>query len=195
MPMVLTNALIAVLLLSLAPCWSASAEGEPVSRPVLDKWALVIGVSKYADPAIDLKYPSKDARDFRDYLVNEAHFAPDHVRLLVDEQATRENILAALGDKWLPRGAEPDDLVLIYVSSHGSPSRMDIEGVNYIVAHNTQKESLYATGIPMQEFTGIVKERVHAGRIVLILDACHSGAAKTDTKGLYRQGTFTAQRY
>jgi len=185
---VLTVAVPAVLALS--PC--AQAADEPVYRPVLDKWALVIGVSKYADSAIDLKYASKDARDFRDYLVNEAHFAPDHVRLLVDQQATRENILAAIGDKWLPRVAEPDDLVVIYVSSHGSPSRLDVEGVNYIVAHNTQKDSLYATGIPIQEFTGIVRERVHAGRIVLVLDACHSGAVKTDAKGLYRQSNFDA---
>lgn len=53
---------------------SANADAVTDGAPaVADKWALVIGVSKFKDPAVKLKYASKDAKDFYDYLVNEAH--------------------------------------------------------------------------------------------------------------------------
>ncbi|HMY04936.1 MAG TPA: tetratricopeptide repeat protein, partial [Candidatus Obscuribacter sp.] len=97
---------------------TAGAALDITNRPVRDKWALIIGISNFQDKNLNLKYPAKDARDFHDFLIKEANFAPDHVKLLVDEKATRANILSELGDKWLPRVANPDDLVLIYISSH-----------------------------------------------------------------------------
>ena len=162
-----------------------------INRPVKNKWALVIGISKFEDPTINLKYASKDAQDFATYLKNEANFAPDHVHVLVNEQASRKNILAEIGDKYLPRVAGPDDLVIIFLSSHGSPSRIDHEGVNYLVAYDTDKNSLFGTGIAMEDLTKMIKARVHADRTVLVLDACHSGAANV-AKGLVRQANFDA---
>ncbi len=175
----------------------AAAEAQrnaKANRPVKDKWALVIGISKYQDQGINLKYSAKDARDFYNYLIKEAHFQPDHIRLLLDEQATRENILACLGDKWLPRVAGPDDLVVFYFSGHGSPSKADLEGNNYLIAYNTDKDSLYATGIRIQDFTDMIKERVHSDRMVLCMDACHSGAAEPGSKSVYRVSNFSVDQ-
>lgn len=169
----------------------ASTDKAKINRPIKDKWALVIGISEFQDASINLKFAAKDARDFAQFLVRECKFAPDHVRLLINKNATRENILAEIGDKWLPRVANPDDLVLIFVSSHGSPSKVDLNGVNYLVAHNTDKNSLYATGVPMQDMMRMIKDRVHSDRVVLMMDACHSGAA-TPTKGLFRISNFSA---
>ncbi|MBK8223581.1 MAG: caspase family protein [Candidatus Obscuribacter sp.] len=148
----------------------ASTDKAKINRPIKDKWALVIGISEFQDTSINLKYAAKDARDFAQFLVKECKFAPDHVRLLINKNATRENILAEIGDKWLPRVANPDDLVLIFVSSHGSPSKVDLNGVNYLVAHNTDKNSLYATGVPMQDLMRMIKDRVHSDRVVLMID-------------------------
>lgn len=96
--------------------------------------------------------------------------------LLTDASATREQIVAKLGDAWLGKVAKPDDLVVVYVSSHGSSSRAEV-GVNFLVAHDTTTNSLLATGIPLQWLTKIIKEQVRADRAVLILDVCHSAAA------------------
>lgn len=167
---------------------------EGADRPVPDKWALVVGISEFQDKSMNLQYPAKDATDFYNYLINEAHFAKDHVRLLLNDKATRENILSQVGDRWLPRVVAPDDLVVIYISSHGSPSSMDVVGANYVVAHNTDREQLYATGVPMNEFAEMIKQRVHTDRVVLILDACHSGAANTSAKGLVRSTNFNAEQ-
>lgn len=165
---------------------------KPVNRPVKDKWALVIGVSKFQDPKINLKYPAKDAQDFYNYLVTDGNFTSDHVVLLTDARATRANILSLIGDKWLPRVANPDDLVVIYFSSHGSPADMDVGGVNYLLASDTNTECLYATGIALQDLMQTIKHRVHSDRVVIVLDACHSGAADVASKGLRRAGNIDA---
>ena len=93
-----------------------------VNRPVLDKWALVVGISKFKDDKINLKYAAKDAKDFARFLITNQNFSEDHVLLLTDEKATRANVLGALGSQWLPRLANPNDLVVLYFSSHGSPA-------------------------------------------------------------------------
>src|SRR5262249_28408625 len=71
--------------------------------------------------------------------------------------------------------------------SHGSPSQADEEGLNYLVMHNTDPESLYATGLPLQDLADAIKRRVHSNRVVVIIDACHSGSANP-AKGLRRAG-------
>ena len=164
------------------------------SNPVADKWAVVVGVSEFADKSINLKYAAKDASDFRTFLVDKCHFAPDHVRLLTNEQATKENVLDLLGDSFLPRVALPDDLVVIYFSSHGSASDLDLRGVNYLVAHDTAVDRLYSTGIDLQTLSNIVKTRIHCNRALIILDACHSGGASdtNDSKGLVRTSNVDA---
>ena len=46
----------------------------------------------------------------------------------------------------------------------------------------------------MQELTQMVKQRVHSDRVVMVLDACHSGATGTAGKGLVRQSNFDADQ-
>ncbi len=153
-----------------------------VSRPVKNKYALVVGVSKFKDTAINLRYSDKDAEDFGNFLVSTEGFPKQNVKVLLNQEATRENILGALGESWLPRKANKDDLVLVYFSTHGSPSAMDAKGINYLLAHDTDKDLLYATGIPVQDLTRLIKDKVHADRVVVIMDACHSGSAKADDR-------------
>lgn len=167
---------------------SILSDKKAINKPIRDKWALIVGISNFKDSSINLHYCAKDAKDFYDFLVTEKNFAPDHVQLLTDNTATRANILSLLGNKWLPRVAEPDDLVVIYFSSHGSPSSLDVGGVNYLVAHDTDINDLYVTGIAMQDLSRIIKERVHCDRVMVLLDACHSGVAAPSSKGLARSG-------
>jgi hypothetical protein len=170
----------------------AAEEEVIINSPIKDKWAVVIGISTFANASLNLKYADKDARDFRNFLVEKCHFAPDHVRLLLNENATKDRIFDVLGDSWLPRVALPEDLVVIYVSSHGSPSTLDVAGVNYVVAHDTNPEKLFTTAIPIQHLADTIKERVHSKRVLLVLDACHSGAAGDSSKGIKRVGNLDA---
>lgn len=167
------------------------------NRPVRDKWALVIGISNFEKSSVpQLKFAAKDAKDFYEYLTKEANFAPDHVRLILNEKATRKRILSELGNKFLARMAKPDDLIVLYFSTHGSPSQLDIRGRNFIVAYDTEPEELYATGIEMQEIADSINDRVLSDRVLLVLDACHSGNVNPEGgKGIHRVGNFDAQAF
>lgn len=165
----------------------AAADEQSSDRPVKDKWAVVIGIGKFASPKIPtLKFPAKDAQDFYNFLISKGNFSKDHVLLLKDEKATKVSILDAFGDGWLPRRVLEDDLVVVFISSHGSPA--DVAGENFIIAHDSDPDHTYATGIRLQDLSSELTKRTGCDRIVLLLDACHSGAAVLGQKGLTRGG-------
>lgn len=165
---------------------TVAASTTSKNRPIKDKWALVVGISKFQNSQLNLKCPAKDASDFGKFLVEQCHFAEDHVRVITDNEATRSRILNELGDKWLPRVVRPDDLVIVYLSTHGSPADADVGGVNYLLACDTDPESLYSSGLPMQDLTRIIKGRLRSDRVMMVLDACYSGNVTPQSKGIFR---------
>ncbi|MCC7529688.1 MAG: caspase family protein, partial [Candidatus Melainabacteria bacterium] len=172
---------------------TSNASDKSNSNAIRDKWAVIIGVSKFKDPAYNLMYSAKDAEDFRNYLIKDAKFSSDHVLTLVNEQATRANIMRAFGSKWLPNLVEPGDLVVIYISTHGTPSSLDSGGRNYIVAYDTDVNDLYATAVDMDELARRIKE-IKSDRAVIVLDTCYSGAGIPGSRGLYRHDSFDANK-
>ena len=67
MPFAQSNSFQAVY--AAQPVAQASSSKPATNRPIKDKWALVIGISKFADGKIDLRYPcllyTSDAADER----------------------------------------------------------------------------------------------------------------------------------
>jgi hypothetical protein len=168
-----------------------SADDASHLGPIQDKWAIVIGINTFSDKRIPtLRYAAKDAEDFAKFLVDKQNFARDHVLLLTNDNATEDTILDAIGDNWLPRRAFPNDLVLVYVSSHGSPKEVDVAGENFLVAHDTKVDRLFSSGIRLEDLAPTIRKRTGCQRIVLILDACNSGAADVAAKGLVRNLNF-----
>lgn len=162
---------------------SVSSQSD-FNRPIKDKWAVVIGIGNFQDQTIPkLAYPAKDARDFRNFLVQQAGFQSDHVRLLLDKTATKERILTEIGEI-MPRLVGPDDLIVLYFSSHGSPADRDIARKNFLIAYDSKKSNLYPTSIGMQDLLSELTDRVGADRVLIVLDACHSGAADPNSKAI-----------
>ncbi len=148
------------------------------NRPIKNKWAVVIGVDKFVEkPLNNGLHMDKAAQDFYDYLVdpNAGRFEKDHVRILTNLNATKQSILSALGDKWLGEVAGPDDLVVIFIATHGFPAA---DGNTYLCAQNTVLDNVYSTGISMNDLMSKMKEQVKTDRIVIVLQACYSGAAQ-----------------
>src|SRR5689334_12367184 len=84
-----------------------------------NKWALCIGVDRY--PLLkgrDLRGCANDARQIAELLTNRFGFPAGHVSLLLDENATRDVILASLDG--LIQKAGKDDVVVVHYSGHGS---------------------------------------------------------------------------
>jgi hypothetical protein len=155
--------------------------------PVTQKWALVIGVGRFADSSVPaLRFTTADATSISDALKdpNIGRFPPANVHTLTDEQATTKNIKEELN--WIARRAEPNDLVLIYVATHGTPRAADSAGgANYFITYDTEisgpsginEDSLYATAYPMIELANAVATRMKSLRTAVILDTCYSGGS------------------
>lgn len=152
------------------------------SSPVADKWAVVVGISQFKNPRWNLNFPDKDAKDFAQFLTTKCNFAPDHVKVLTNGQATRERILTEVGSQFLPVNAKPNDLVCIYIATHGTAPALDVAKRNFLMAYDTDPTNPFATGIELQDLAKNVVKRLQSKRVVLILDTCHSGAAETGSK-------------
>lgn len=166
--------------------------GVPVAEPlptfVHDKFALVVGVGRFADPAIPpLHFAAKDAADLGRLLIDPhaGRFSEKNVYVLTDEQATRANILKALNEIVLRAGA--DDLVLLFFSTHGSPRKdgLGLQGVGYIIAHDTTEKEMFVNSIEFENLREKVA-LIAARRKVLLLDTCYSGQVRG--KGLLLEG-------
>jgi hypothetical protein len=155
--------------------------------PIRDKYALVVGIGSFKDSSIpQLSYTAKDARDFRNYLVDPegGRFDPKHVELLLDAGATREAILKAIQRIFLQ--AREQDLLVVYVSSHGMPKGggLGLQGVGYIITYDTHREDLFVDALEFQDFSEKVS-LIKARRKVIFLDTCFSGEVlRTGSKNL-----------
>jgi WD40 repeat protein/uncharacterized caspase-like protein len=165
-------------------------------------YIIAVGVNEYANPQYNLKYAVADAQSFGDEvrhrLSQVAEFERVEVVPLINESATKANILAALqrlaGAPGPPslkvdpldqlKRAQPEDTVIIYFAGHGTAqaqrfyliphdlgytgerTRLNEQGLQTILAHSISDTELEES-----------VERLDAGHLLLIIDACNSGQA------------------
>lgn len=85
----------------------------------IDRWAVIIGISDYQGSDNDLPIPAKEAQDLYDLLQRkDDRWDSNNMQLLLDGDATRQNILDALS--WLKTNADDGDIVLFSYNGHGS---------------------------------------------------------------------------
>lgn len=140
------------------------------------KWAVVIGISKYKDSRIaGLRYASADARSFYEWLISQqgGEYAPSRIRLLLDSEATVQNIKNALFN-WLKQPLE-EDMVTIYFAGHGSPESPDSPNNLFLLPYDSVYDDVATTGFPMWDIETALKRFIKAKKVVVIADACHSG--------------------
>lgn len=153
-----------------------------VTLPKTDKYyAVVIGIGKYQDDRIPkLKYATIDAEKIYNILTDPQHgnFPKTQIKLLIDEQATDNNIKSAIGT-WLRRNTRKDDTVIIFFAGHGAPE----DEKTYWVTFNANIDDLYGTALSNDEIADML-DRVEARKMIAFLDSCYSAATvhRTDKK-------------
>lgn len=134
-----------------------------------DKWAVVVGVEKFQDQSWNFKYGIKDATDFSNYLLKDAKFPTDHVRLLTGNNATKSSLSEALFS-WLPTVAKPQDLVLVYIRSRGTFPTVTNGELTYMAASDTDPNHLNDTAFEMTAFPRNVLDKIHGAATIIIAD-------------------------
>ena len=159
--------------LSLVPC---SRNGRSSSA------SATLPTSRFPSLTTLAPTPTAFATELKDPSIGA--FPADNVHVLTDDQATTKNIKEELN--WIARHAQPNDLVVIYVATHGTPRTTDTAGgANYLITYDTEvysggsldEDALYATAYPMVELADAVSTRMKALRTAVFLDTCYSGGA------------------
>jgi len=140
-----------------------------------DRWAVIVGVSKYQYPNLTLRYADRDAEELYKLLLtsNGGGFQPDHICKLTNEQATTGNVNRALRS-FLKKPAR-EDLVLIYFACHGSPDP-DRPGNVYLLTYDSDPDDIAGTALPMEDIDRALKGILHSEKVIILADTCHSAA-------------------
>jgi hypothetical protein len=153
-------------------------------------YALIVGIANY--PNVRPLPPTvvKDARDIAAMLQrpDRAGYPADHVKLLLNEQATKQGVLDGL--KWLADHAKGDATATFYFSGHGANLPDGPNKGNYLVTYDTVltgKPNYVnpATILSSDELTAALNA-IQTQKVITLLDACHSGGtgATKDALGL-----------
>jgi WD40 repeat protein len=165
---------------------------------------LTVGINTYANADYKLRYAVADAtalgEELRRQQVKLGGFARVEVVPLLDRHATKANILWALqrlagtASSAAPAGApaalaalrpaEPEDAVVVYFAGHGTAQGARFYLLPHDLGYAGRRTQLDAAGLRTIVARSISDvemehafERVDAGRMVLIIDACNSGQA------------------
>lgn len=138
--------------------------------------ALLVGVSRFSDPELSaLNAPESDVVAFAAVLRDAAQGGFDEVEISVNEDLgiVRDKLVSLFEER------RPRDMVLFYYSGHGI---VGSDNQLFLATCDTKKERPRARSLVATEIRDIM-ENSRAGRLVVILDCCHSGAFADRAKG------------
>jgi WD40 repeat protein len=149
--------------------WRGATEADLI-KPKL--YILAVGVAQYRDPSWNLNYPAKDARDFvaAMRLQEGGLYRQVEVRLLTDQQATKDNILDGL--EWIQRQTTSRDVAMVFFAGHGVNDNLNRY---FFCSHNFEEQSLMRTGVAYSDIKSTVE--AIAGKALFFVDTCHAGNA------------------
>ncbi|MDD2608773.1 MAG: caspase family protein [Giesbergeria sp.] len=158
-----------------APEASAKSEAPPYLETYDTLYMLIVAINKYHGPNA-LQLPVKDAQDFRRQMTRVANPPPGKVklyrnqemRILVDEQATQENIHAGL--QWLREKVGEKDAGVVFLAGHG----ISQDNAYYFIPYRPNdagKQNDWLAGTEIVETLQNLP-----GRALFFLDTCYSGA-------------------
>jgi hypothetical protein len=156
-------------------------------------YALLIGIGTTAEPQWSLPVTVKDVQALKAVLIDPNYCAylddAEHIRLLQNEQTTREAILDGL--KWLQEKATADRnaTIIVYYSGHGW---FDLSTQSYyLIQHDCQPGDIPKTALSAEEFTQALRN-IQAKRLWVVIDSCHAQGMATAKGELELPADFIA---
>jgi len=145
----------------------------------MKKFALIVGINHYSTPGMDLAGCVNDANNVKQFLLECCGFEEGGIKMLLDEQATKKNILGHL--EWLvSKGVDGVELVY-YHSGHGSQvfdeSGDEADQLDEIlIPHDHDWNDPF-----LDDYLAKIFSKLPAGAFLsMIGDTCHSGSMTKD---------------
>ena len=151
-----------------------------------DSWAVIIGINKYQNMK-NLKYAVNDANDIKEMFISKYGFKEDHIKLILNEDATRQNITRGFSDMLKQAGEK--DRVVVFFAGHGETfTKPDGGEMGYLVPTDGNRDDLFLTSISMRELYDVA-EISSAKHILYLIDACYGGLAISESRGMSKNTT------
>jgi hypothetical protein len=156
--------------------------GDAPPPPTGNKFAILVGVNDYIDPAInDLPGCVEDAADLRTYLTSKGYQIS---YFLADSQATEANIKQAIANVVARAGS--DSTIVFAFSGHGAKSEeVSLPAGNSVIC---TADSGWGTSGNLTDIELHDAFANYQGRLMVFLDTCRSG-------GMNEVATGNANRY
>jgi hypothetical protein len=137
--------------------------------------AVLVGVDHYPDARNNLAFAGSDARRLAEAIRgrSNSYYADQDVRVLIDEQATPQSIIAALENTVTAAGE--NDTILFSFAGHGVQGG---DGHYYLTPSGFQVKDISGTGLPWTQIAAILGRA--KTRVIVMLDACHSGLSGSE---------------
>ncbi len=153
-------------------------------RPGARLYLLAIGISVYNEDYaknLRLHYADRDARDLANAVVNTQVGLYSRVipQVLLNQDANKEGILQALETMRAMAAGGGGDLAVVHFSGHGAL----VSGKLYLLPYEIKARNpvgIRANGLAINELRDELLKLAEHGRVLVLLDACHSGATTMD---------------
>ena len=138
--------------------------------------AVVIGIANYRNADRLPDAVTNDARDVAGILTSDAYcgYRSSNVHLLLDEHATLARIRTALDS--VARAGGPNDSVVIFFSGHGARVGDPANPQSALLPVDFDIRTPGTTSLSETDFSSALR-RISAERLLVLMDACHSGGA------------------
>lgn len=137
-----------------------------------DKWAVVIGLDSYSDPSLNTVLPLDDSAKRVSEALETKGFAKDHMRVLLNRDATKQSILSSLSTEWLGKLSRKSDLVFVFVATQCFPAN---DGQVYLIPYDTRLLNFFTSTITVDDIIQTVKSKVEAKDVVVVFQTSFSG--------------------
>lgn len=137
-----------------------------------EHFALIIGINKYNNLP-NLEYAVNDAKAIKDVLINNFKYKEENIKILIDEQATHDNIMDEYYN--LIKDTATNDSVIVFFAGHGSTYPSIHKDKGFLVpcdGTETKMNTLISWDRLISD-----SELIKAKHIFFIMDACYSGLA------------------
>ena len=144
---------------------------------------LAVGISQYEHSDLKLDFADDDARELASALRGQegALYARVNAQALTDDKATRRVVQRAMRGIRDRMQEKQGDVVVIEFSGHGTIA----DGRYFLLPYDVEVDDEYAiadTGIPMDELKQSLARLGELGKVLVLLDACHSGSSIAGSK-------------
>jgi WD40 repeat protein len=143
---------------------------------------LAVGIDRYKEKSVNLKYAVKDAKDIEEKLKIQTAtlYKPDniHYTLLTDQEATKSKINNKIDE--LAKAMKPQDSFILFVAGHG----VLLQNQYYLLTHDFNGGVSDTSMISSNEIVEASK-KIKSLSQLFIFDTCHAGGVDYIVSGLY----------